>query len=182
MQLGAAAGGRGCNWARPQFGAAGAWCRCNAAGLRLCADTASAACCCSGAVPQVPTAPSLSLQLYAERDGEHEGSLPNPLVVLSPSPSQPPHLVLPKQPSPSPFSHLFLSLRPFSISPSNHLSLPFFRYLFLSPLSRALFLSRLPFPPAPPSAFLTLPFPLSRYPCDLPQPFCLSIKRQEKQE
>ena len=74
----------------------------------------------------------------------------------------------------SPFSptHLILSLWPFSISQSTHLSLPFFRYLFIllpfpCPLSLPSLLvrsfehisspfSRLPFPSHPP----LLPFSL----------------------
>ena len=34
----------------------------------------------------------------------------------------------------------------------------------------------------PSSPFLTLPFPLSHYPCDLPQPFCLSLKEVQKKD
>ena len=112
-----------------------------------------AACCrCSGAVPQLPITPSLSLRtaVRRERNGENEGSLILPLFVLSSSP-------LHTSPRPPPRPHP----SPFPVPSSFPVSLS------LSP---------------PSSPFLTLPFPLSRYPCDLPQAFCFSLKVEVEQD
>ncbi len=97
---GAAAAGRGCCWAR----------------MRLVID-AAAGCCCSGAVPQLPAAPSLSLQPCVERGTERikEASLLIPLFVLSPSLS---HLtssslsLLPNPPLPLSMTLLNLPIHP----------------------------------------------------------------------
>ena len=91
IQRGVVAAGRGCSGARPQRGAAAAGWGCGGAGMLLGADAAGCGCgCCgcSGAVPQFPTAPSLSLQLCVERGKERtRGASLIPLFVLWPSPS-----------------------------------------------------------------------------------------------
>ena len=143
-----------------------------------------------------PSAPHNSVSLSAhscrERNGENEGSPILPLFVLSSfplhtSPRPPPITVLPLSLLPT---HLFQRVstspnQPTSSSLNDHsqslflpirppvpslLLLPLHPSPFpvpsSFPVSLSLSLSR--FSP-PSSPFLTLPFPLSRYPCDLPQ-------------
>ena len=161
-----------------------------------------AACCrCSGAVPQLPITPSLSLRtaVRRERNGENEGSLILPLFVLSSSPlhtsPRPPQITIPLSPLPT---HLFQRVstspnQPTSSSINDHsqslflpirpplpslLMLPLHPSPFPVPSSFPVSLSLSP----PSSPFLTLPFPLSRYPCDLPQAFCFPLKGEVEQD
>jgi hypothetical protein len=142
--------------------------------MRLGADAAGppgrgCCCCCCGAIPRLPTAPSLSLQLCAERGAERMREASQfPLVVLSPSPShasspRPPQITVPLSLLPNPPLPLSMALlnRPIHPPLPSLLPLPVHFPPFPVPLSLS--------PPSFP--FLTLPFPLSRYPCDLPQPF-----------
>ena len=112
-------------------------------------------------------------------------AFPTPLVVHSPSLSRSlAHLLTsssrnnrPSLPSPQPTSS---SLWPFSISPSSHLSLPFFPYLFILPP----FLCPLPFPSPFPSRSPLLPFSLFpslplAIPVTSPNPFVFPSRGRE---
>ena len=159
MQLGAAAAGRGRSRAEVQRGVAAVGRGCGGAWMLL---RGAAGCCCNGAFPQLPTAPSLSLQLCAERGTEivREAFL-IPLVVLSPSPShtsspRPPQVTAPLS-SPQPTSS---SLYDPSKSPHPPTS-PF-------PSSATLFIL--------PPFTCSLPFPLSTIPSRPPLlPFSLFL-------
>ena len=89
-------------------GAAASGRRCSGAGMLLGADAAGRRCGCWLLLQRGgPSAPHSSVPLSAalrkETDGENQGSLPNPLFVLSPSPSHTSPFVLPL-PSPQPTS------------------------------------------------------------------------------
>jgi hypothetical protein len=165
MQRDEDAAGLGRSWARPQRGATTTGRRYGGAGMRLGADAAGppgrgcCRCCCCGAVPRLPTAPSLSLQLCAERGAERmrEASI-IPLVVLSPSPShasspRPPQITVPLSLLPNPPLPLSMALlnRPIHPPLPSLLPLPVHFPPFPVPLALS--------PPSFP--FLTLlPFPL----------------------
>ena len=93
---------------RLRRGAAASGRRCSGAGMLLGADAAGRRCGCWLLLQRGgPSAPHSSVPLSAalrkETDGENQGSLPNPLFVLSPSPSHTSPFVLPL-PSPQPTS------------------------------------------------------------------------------
>ena len=148
---------------RPELGEAAAWRGRCWAPLNRGGDEARRGygCgCCSGAVPKLPTSPSLSLQLFADRGAERmREAVLIPLVVLSPSPShtsspRPPQLTAPLSLLPNPPLPLSMALLNLPIHPplpsllplpvhSSHLPSSFPVSLALSP-PFALYQSSLP--------------------------------------
>ena len=139
---------------RLQRGAAAAGRRCSGTGMRRDTDAAGHGC---GLLPLQwggPSAPHNSVSLYAHNSRERNGENEGSLILpLFVLSSSPLHT----SPRPPPRPHP----SPFPVPSSFPVSLS------LSP---------------PSSPFLTLPFPLSRYPCDLPQAFCFSLKGEVEQD
>ena len=110
-------------------------------------------------------------------------AFPTPLVIHSHSPShtsspRPPQINVPLSLPPNPPLPLSMALLNLPILPPLPSLLPI--PLHSSPVPSSFLVSfSLSLPSSP---FLTLPFPPSGYPCDLAQPFRLSLKRQVQQE
>ena len=185
-QRGAAAAGQRCCWARPQWGAVASGRSRSGAQPKRGADTAGWVCGGEGMRRGGPSPPHSSVPLSAalrrKRVRENKGSLPYPpfrplslslshLTSSSPWMNNPPPFPSPQPTSsslygPSESPHSLASPLPSSATSSSSLSPFTCPFPFPSPF------------PSRPSPFLTLPFPFSHYPCDLPQPCCLSLKGQ----